>query len=42
MMANGSSSGLPHSADPEEIQDLERFLEKILPPEGDGQTVAGL
>ncbi|KAL1998924.1 hypothetical protein VTN02DRAFT_5338 [Thermoascus thermophilus] len=37
-----SYPGLPHSADPEEIQELERFLEKILPPEGDGQTVAGL
>ncbi|KAL2007490.1 hypothetical protein VTN00DRAFT_8928 [Thermoascus crustaceus] len=37
-----SYPGLPHSADPEEIQDLERFLEKILPPEGDGQTAAGL
>lgn len=37
-----ASSGLPHSADPAEIEDLERFLEKILPPEGNGQAAAGL
>ncbi|KAF2135769.1 uncharacterized protein K452DRAFT_238740 [Aplosporella prunicola CBS 121167] len=27
--------GLPHSADPEEIDDLERYLKKQLPPLGD-------
>lgn len=35
-------SDLGHSADPNEIEDLERFLEKTLPPEGDGQPSAGL
>lgn len=35
-------SGLGHSADPIEIDDLEKFLEKAIPPEGDGQTNAGL
>lgn len=34
--------GLGHSADPDEIEDLERFLHKTLPPQGDGQTSAGL
>jgi predicted esterase len=33
---------LGHSADPEEVEDLERFLNKTLPPEGDGQAAAGL
>lgn len=27
---------LPHSADPQEIDDLEKFLNKVVPPEGDG------
>jgi predicted esterase len=35
-------SGLGHSADPVEIDDLEKFLEKAIPPEGDGQATAGL
>lgn len=35
-------SGLGHSADPVEIDDLEKFLEKTIPPEGDGQATAGL
>lgn len=35
-------SDLGHSADPLEIQDLERFLEKTIPAEGDGQHPAGL
>lgn len=35
-------SDLGHLADPAEIDDLEKFLEKTLPPEGDGQTSAGL
>lgn len=35
-------SDLPHSADPAEIEDLEQFLAKVLPAEGDGQTSAGL
>ncbi|KAL1965205.1 hypothetical protein VTN77DRAFT_5959 [Rasamsonia byssochlamydoides] len=34
--------GMGHSADPLEIQDLETFLEKTIPPEGDGQASAGL
>lgn len=34
--------GLGHSADPDEIEDLEAFLNKTIPPEGDGQTTAGL
>ncbi|KAJ5584769.1 phospholipase [Penicillium hispanicum] len=33
---------LGHSADPVEIEDLERFLMKTLPYEGDGQSSAGL
>ncbi|EAW08824.1 palmitoyl-(protein) hydrolase [Aspergillus clavatus NRRL 1] len=33
---------LGHSADPTEIEDLERFLQKTIPPEGDGQASAGL
>ncbi|KAJ5180098.1 acyl-protein thioesterase 1 [Penicillium capsulatum] len=33
---------LGHSADPEEIDDLEKFLERTLPPQGDGQSAAGL
>ncbi|KAJ9298949.1 hypothetical protein DTO271G3_3191 [Paecilomyces variotii] len=33
---------LGHSADPDEIEALERFLDKTLPPQGDGQTSAGL
>ncbi|KAI2787208.1 Acyl-protein thioesterase 1 [Penicillium oxalicum] len=33
---------LGHSADPDEIADLEKFLEKTIPPEGDGQATAGL
>lgn len=40
--ANDVCSDLGHSADPNEIEDLERFLEKTLPPEGDGQPSAGL
>lgn len=35
-------SGLGHSADPVEIDDLEKFLEKTIPAEGDGKTTAGL
>ncbi|KAJ5699005.1 Acyl-protein thioesterase 1 [Penicillium macrosclerotiorum] len=35
-------SNLGHSADPIEIGDLENFLEKVIPPEGDGQASAGL
>lgn len=37
-----SDRDLGHSADPEEIEALERFLHKTLPAEGDGQTSAGL
>ncbi|KAG2418959.1 hypothetical protein HFD88_002062 [Aspergillus terreus] len=37
-----SYPGLGHSADPDEIEDLEAFLNKTIPPEGDGQTTAGL
>ncbi|KAF7155640.1 hypothetical protein CNMCM5623_008182 [Aspergillus felis] len=33
---------LGHSADPEEIEDLARFLQKVVPPEDDGQASAGL
>ncbi|KAJ5820608.1 hypothetical protein N7474_006199 [Penicillium riverlandense] len=33
---------LGHSADPAEIDDLEQFLGKTIPPEGDGQATAGL
>lgn len=32
---------LGHSADPQEIEDLEKFLQQTIPPEGDGQS-AGL
>ena len=35
-------SGLGHNADPVEIDDLEKFLEKTIPAEGDGKTTAGL
>lgn len=35
-------SDLPHSADPAEIEDLERFLGKVLPAETDSKTPAGL
>ncbi|OOQ85160.1 Acyl-protein thioesterase 1 [Penicillium brasilianum] len=35
-------SGLGHSADPVEIDDLEKFLEKTIPAEGDGKATAGL
>jgi hypothetical protein len=34
-------SGLGHSADPSEIDDLEKFLEKHIPAEADGPA-AGL
>lgn len=40
--AHDSYSDLGHSADPTEIEDLERFLQKTIPPEGDGQASAGL
>ncbi|RAH84710.1 acyl-protein thioesterase 1 [Aspergillus japonicus CBS 114.51] len=34
---------LGHSADPDEIEDLEKFLHSVIPPEGEGQTgAAGL
>ncbi|KAJ5249135.1 acyl-protein thioesterase 1 [Penicillium chermesinum] len=33
---------LGHSADPQEIVDLEKFLEETLPSEGDGSASAGL
>jgi len=33
---------LGHSADPLEIQDLENFLAKVIPAEGDSSTSAGL
>ncbi|PYH71076.1 palmitoyl-(protein) hydrolase [Aspergillus vadensis CBS 113365] len=36
-----SYSDLGHSADPEEIEDLTRFLQKAIPPE-EGQSAAGL
>lgn len=36
------SSNLGHSADPVEIEDLARFLQKVIPPEDDGQASAGL
>lgn len=35
-------SGLGHSADEDEIDDLEEFLHKVIPAEGDGQATAGL
>lgn len=35
-------SDLGHSADPLEIEDLEKFLKKTIPPQGDGETSAGL
>lgn len=34
-------SDLGHSADPEEIEDLTKFLQKAIPPE-EGQSAAGL
>ncbi|KAJ5166211.1 Acyl-protein thioesterase 1 [Penicillium canariense] len=34
--------GLGHSADPDEVSDLEKFLEKTIPPEGDGRASSGL
>ncbi|KAF7595009.1 hypothetical protein BBP40_007610 [Aspergillus hancockii] len=37
-----SYSGLGHSADPQEIEDLENFLQQTIPAEGGGQTAAGL
>ncbi|KAE8351365.1 putative phospholipase [Aspergillus coremiiformis] len=37
-----SYSDLGHSADPLEIEDLEKFLQQTIPSEGDGQTSAGL
>lgn len=33
---------LGHSADPQEIDDLQAFLNRTIPPEGDGQAAAGL
>ncbi|KAE8359211.1 Phospholipase/carboxylesterase/thioesterase [Aspergillus caelatus] len=33
---------LGHSADPQEIEDLEKFLQQVIPAEGDGQASAGL
>jgi acetyl esterase/lipase len=38
--ANGWDSGMPHSADPLEIQDLERWLERVIPAQG--ENAAGL
>ncbi|KAH3189990.1 hypothetical protein KXX02_008804 [Aspergillus fumigatus] len=37
-----SYPNLGHSADPVEIEDLARFLQKVIPPEDDGQASAGL
>ena len=37
-----NGSDLPHSADPAEIEDLEKFLTKVLPTEADGKASAGL
>lgn len=34
-LANHFLSGLDHSADPEEIEDLSRFLRKIIPEQGE-------
>lgn len=31
--------GLEHSADPEEIDDVEKFLNETIPPEGDKPTL---
>lgn len=31
-----NDSGLPHSADPEEIDDLEKYLNAAIPPLGEG------
>ena len=39
---DSSTSGLDHGADPEEIGDLEHFLEKTIPPEEEGGPSAGL
>jgi len=33
---NPQCSELGHSADIEEIEDLENFLQKVIPPEGGG------
>jgi len=33
--------GLPHSADPEEIEDVEAYLNKRIPPIGDKQAEQG-
>ncbi|KAH8431555.1 palmitoyl-(protein) hydrolase [Aspergillus melleus] len=33
---------LGHSADPVEIEDLEKFLKKTIPPQGEGEASAGL
>ncbi|KAJ5474343.1 hypothetical protein N7475_003909 [Penicillium sp. IBT 31633x] len=35
-------ANLGHSADPTEIDDLEKFIEKALPAEGEGNATAGL
>ncbi|KAJ5542593.1 hypothetical protein N7461_008596 [Penicillium sp. DV-2018c] len=35
-------ANLGHSADPQEIDDLESFIEKAIPAEGDGNASAGL
>ncbi|KAF9884473.1 hypothetical protein FE257_001734 [Aspergillus nanangensis] len=37
-----SYANLGHSADPQEIEDLEEFLNRAIPPEGEGQATAGL
>ncbi|KAA8643403.1 hypothetical protein EYZ11_010124 [Aspergillus tanneri] len=37
-----SYANLGHSADPLEIEDLEKFLQKAIPPQGDRQDSAGL
>lgn len=31
--------GLVHSADPEEIDDVESFLNEVIPPQGDGPAL---
>jgi hypothetical protein len=42
LCANPWHSGLEHSTDPEEIDDLEKYLNEVIPPLGDSDKKEAL